>query len=159
MPFFPPGIWDAKNRIVLGNVSRLFGLSLFVLGHFSLLGVGLRLSIKWAGVVKFFGPTHSIPISSSFVAFSLHLILIPSPYVAFPYYFIYFLFYAKLYHSLLLLKINKKFSQTEISHLCLSLNVYLLQPKLLGSLGKTKPSLKSLHLSLSLLTSVSLYHR
>ena len=53
--FFPPGIWDAESRIVLGNVSRLFGLSLFV-RHFSFLGVGLGLSIKWAGVVKFFGP-------------------------------------------------------------------------------------------------------
>ena len=57
MLFFPPGIWDAESRIVLSNVSRLFRLSLFVLGHFSLLDVGLGLSIKWAGVVKFFGPT------------------------------------------------------------------------------------------------------
>ena len=57
VPFFPPGIWDAKSRIVLGNVSRLFGLSSFVLSHFSLLGVGIGLSIKWAEVVKFFGPT------------------------------------------------------------------------------------------------------
>ena len=55
--FFPPRIWDAESRIVLGNVSRLFGLSLFVLGHSSLLGVGLGLSIKRVGVVKFFGPT------------------------------------------------------------------------------------------------------
>ena len=47
----------AENRIVLGDVSRPFGLSSFVLGHFFLLGVGLRLSIKWAGVVKFFDPT------------------------------------------------------------------------------------------------------
>ena len=60
VPFFSPRIWDAENRIVLGNVSRLFGLSLFVLDHFSLLGVGLGLSIKWAGVVKFFGPTNNI---------------------------------------------------------------------------------------------------
>ena len=56
-PFFPPGIWDVENRIILDNVSRLFGLSLFVLGHSSLLGVGLGLSIKRVGVVKFFGPT------------------------------------------------------------------------------------------------------
>ena len=60
MPFFPPGIWDAENRIVLGNVSRLFGLSLFVLGHFSIFDVGLGFSIKWAGVAKFFGPTELI---------------------------------------------------------------------------------------------------
>ena len=57
MLFFPPGIWDAENRIVLGNVSRLFGLSLFVLGHFSLPDMGLGLCIKWARVVKFLGPT------------------------------------------------------------------------------------------------------
>ena len=60
MPFFPPGIWDAENRIVLNNVSRLFRLSLFVLNQFSFLGVGLGFSIKWVGVVKFFGPTISI---------------------------------------------------------------------------------------------------
>ena len=47
----------AENRIVLGNVSRQFGLSSFVLGHFFLLGVGLGLSVKWAGVAKFFDPT------------------------------------------------------------------------------------------------------
>ena len=40
------GFGMAENRIVLGNVSRLFGLSSFVLGHFFLLGVGLGLSIK-----------------------------------------------------------------------------------------------------------------
>ena len=57
MLFFPPGIWDAESRIVIGNVSRLFGLSLFILGHFYLLSVGLGLGIKWGGVVKFFGPT------------------------------------------------------------------------------------------------------
>ena len=57
MLFFPLGIWDAESRIVLGNVSRPFGLSLSVLGHFSLLSVGLEPSINWAGVVKFFSPT------------------------------------------------------------------------------------------------------
>ena len=51
------GFGDAESRIVLSNVSRLFGLSLFVLGHFYLLSVGLGLGIKWGGVVKFFGPT------------------------------------------------------------------------------------------------------
>ena len=60
VPFFPPGIWDVENRIILGNVFMLFGLSLFVLGHSSLLGVGLGLSIKWAGVVKFFDPTATL---------------------------------------------------------------------------------------------------
>ena len=56
VPFFPPGIWDAENRIVLSNVSRLFGLSLFVLDQFSLLGVGLGLSIKWAGLSNSLAP-------------------------------------------------------------------------------------------------------
>ena len=59
-PFFPPGIWDVENRIILDNVSRLFGLSLFVLGHFSLLGAGLGPSTKWARVVRFLGPTHYV---------------------------------------------------------------------------------------------------
>ena len=44
--FSPLGIWDAENRIVLSNVSRPFGLSLSVLGRFSLLGAGLEPSIK-----------------------------------------------------------------------------------------------------------------
>ena len=47
----------AEGRIVLGNVSWQFGPSLFVLEHFFLLGVGLGLDMKWAGVAKFFGPT------------------------------------------------------------------------------------------------------
>ena len=47
----------AKNRIVISDVSRPFGLSSFILEHFFLHGVGLGLSIKWAGVVKFFNPT------------------------------------------------------------------------------------------------------
>ena len=55
--FSPLGIWATGSRIVLGNVSRPFGLSLSVLGRFSLLSAGLEPSIKWVGVVKFFGPT------------------------------------------------------------------------------------------------------
>ena len=66
VPFFPPGIWDAENRIVLSNVSRLFGLSLFVLGHFSILVVGLGFSIKWARVAKFFGPIMNIFVNLRF---------------------------------------------------------------------------------------------
>ena len=46
-----------EDKIVLGDVSGPFGLSLFVLGHFFLLGVGLGLSMRWARVVKFFDPT------------------------------------------------------------------------------------------------------
>ena len=60
--FYPLGIWDAESRIVLGNVSRSFGLSLSVLGYFSLLGAGLRPSTKWVGVVRFLGPTTIIII-------------------------------------------------------------------------------------------------
>ena len=47
----------AEERIVLSDVSGPFGLSSFVLGQFFLFSMGLGLSIKWAGVVKFFGPT------------------------------------------------------------------------------------------------------
>ena len=46
----------AEDKIVLGNVSGPFGPSLFVLGHFFLLGVSLGLSMRWARVVKFFDP-------------------------------------------------------------------------------------------------------
>ena len=49
----------AENRIILGNVSWQFRHSLFVLGHFFLLGVGLGPDMKWAGVAKSFGPTVS----------------------------------------------------------------------------------------------------
>ena len=52
----------AENRIVLGDVSRPFGLSSFILDHFFLLGMGLGLSIKWAKVAKFFDPTEVISI-------------------------------------------------------------------------------------------------
>ena len=47
----------AKDRIFIGDVSGPLGLSLFVLGHSFLLGVGLGLSMRWAEVVKFFDPT------------------------------------------------------------------------------------------------------
>ena len=35
VPFFPNGFWNAKDRIVLGNISRPFGFSSYVLKHFS----------------------------------------------------------------------------------------------------------------------------
>jgi len=47
----------AEDRVVLGDVSWQLGLSLFILGHFFLLSVGIRLSVRWAGVAKFFEPT------------------------------------------------------------------------------------------------------
>ena len=46
-----------EDTIVLGDVCGPFGPSLFVLGHFFLLGVGLGFSMRWAGIVKFFDPT------------------------------------------------------------------------------------------------------
>ena len=51
------GFGLAKDKIVLGDVSRPLGLSLFVLGHSFLLDVSLGLSMRWAEVVKFFDPT------------------------------------------------------------------------------------------------------
>ena len=48
--------WLAEDRIVLDDVSWEFGPSLFVLGHFFFLGMGLGLSIKWVGVAEFFDP-------------------------------------------------------------------------------------------------------
>ena len=47
----------AEDRIVLGYISGPLGLSLFVFGHSFLFGAGLGLSMRWAGVVKFFDPT------------------------------------------------------------------------------------------------------
>ena len=35
MSFFPFRAWDAEDRVILGCISRLFGLSLFVLGNYS----------------------------------------------------------------------------------------------------------------------------
>ena len=55
--FLLPWSWLAENRIVLGNISWQFEHSLFVLGHFFLLGMGLRLDVKWVVVAKLFGPT------------------------------------------------------------------------------------------------------
>ena len=47
----------AEDRVVLGDVSGSLGPSLFVLGHFFLLGVGLGFNMRWAGVVKILDPT------------------------------------------------------------------------------------------------------
>ena len=55
--FLLPRSRFAKNRIVLGNASWQFGLSSFVLEYFFLIGVSLRLDMKWAGVAKVFSPT------------------------------------------------------------------------------------------------------
>ena len=45
-----------EDRVVLDNISWQSGLSLFVLGHFFLLGMGHGLDMKWAEVAKSFGP-------------------------------------------------------------------------------------------------------
>ena len=47
----------AEDRVVLGNTSWQSGLSLFVLGHFFLLGIGHGFDMKWAGVAKSIDPT------------------------------------------------------------------------------------------------------
>ena len=46
-----------EDTIFLDDVSGPFGPSLFVYGHLFLLGVGLGLSMRWVGVVKFFDRT------------------------------------------------------------------------------------------------------
>ena len=46
-----------EDRIVLSDVSRPLGLSLFILSRSFLLDVGLGLSMRWARVTKFFNPT------------------------------------------------------------------------------------------------------
>ena len=50
----------AEDRIVLGDVSWQLGLSLLILRHFFLLGVGLGFDMRWAGVAKSFGPTGTV---------------------------------------------------------------------------------------------------
>ena len=49
--------WSTEDRVVLDSIPWQSGFLLFFLGHFFLLGVGLRLDIKWAGVPRFFGLT------------------------------------------------------------------------------------------------------
>ena len=48
---------DCPRRPVLGDDSWQLGPSLFILGHFFLLGVRIRLDMKWAEDAKSFGPT------------------------------------------------------------------------------------------------------
>ena len=62
----------AEDTIVLGDVSGPFGPSLFVLGHFFLLDIGLRPSMRWAGVVKFFDPIGSISVIFMFHEYFSH---------------------------------------------------------------------------------------
>ena len=43
--------------MVLGDISQQLGPSMFILGRFFFIGVGLGLDMKWAGLAKYFGPT------------------------------------------------------------------------------------------------------
>ena len=55
---FPlPWFWSAEDRVVPDSISWQSGFSLFVLGHFFLLGMGHEPDVNWAGVPRFFGPT------------------------------------------------------------------------------------------------------
>ena len=49
--------WSTADKVVLGSISWQSGFPLFVLGHFFLLGMGIGIDMKWAGVPRFFGPT------------------------------------------------------------------------------------------------------
>ena len=56
---FPlPWFWFVEDRVVLGSISWQSGFPLFVLKHFFLLGVGLGLDMKWAGVPKSLVPQY-----------------------------------------------------------------------------------------------------
>ena len=67
------GFGLVEDTIVLDDVSGPFGPSLFVLGHFFLLGVGLGLSMRWAGVVKFFDPIRTCNLTVRFLKFTLNI--------------------------------------------------------------------------------------
>ena len=69
----PLGSGLAEDRIVLGDVSGPLGPSLFVIGHSFLLGVGLGLSMRWAGIVKFFDPTRTCNLIVRFLKFTLNI--------------------------------------------------------------------------------------
>ena len=49
--------WSAEDKVVLDSIFWQSGFLLFVLGHFLLLGMGLGLDMKWAGVLRSFGLT------------------------------------------------------------------------------------------------------
>ena len=105
--FLLPWSRFAENRIVLDNVSWQFGPSSFVLGHFFLLGVGLGLDMKWAGVAKFFGPTF-------FICFCISSLLLTTQffYFAFFYYFSFFFFF--FFFVLIYLFFNEVHIHTQI---------------------------------------------
>ena len=53
--------WSAEDRVVLGSISWQYGFPLFVLGHFFLLGMGM----KWAGLCQILQP-HSFLFKFTF---------------------------------------------------------------------------------------------
>ena len=55
--------WSTEVRVVLGSISWQSGFPLFVLGHFFLLGMGLRPDMKWAGLYQILQP-HNSPSKS-----------------------------------------------------------------------------------------------
>ena len=71
--FLLPWPWLAEDRIVLGDVSRQLGPSLFILERFFFLGVGLVLDMRWAGVAKSFGPTLTYNIYFVMIALKIKL--------------------------------------------------------------------------------------
>ena len=52
--------WSAEDRVVLDSISWQFGFPSFILGHFFLLGMGLGLDMKCAGICQSFSPTYVI---------------------------------------------------------------------------------------------------
>ena len=60
--------WCTEVRVVLGSISWQSGFPLFVLGHFFLLGMGLRPDMKWAGLYQILQP-HNSPSKSYCPAF------------------------------------------------------------------------------------------
>ena len=54
------GVPLSPSVTLVCDVSQQFGPSLFILGRFFFLGVGLGLDMRWAGVAKSFGPTFVI---------------------------------------------------------------------------------------------------
>ena len=57
--FCPSKFWDAEDRIVLGYISRPFGLSLHVLDNVSFRGLALGPSVKWVEITNSLAPHYA----------------------------------------------------------------------------------------------------
>ena len=55
--------WFAEDKVVIGSISLQSGFPSFILGHFFLLGMGLRLDMKWARLCQILQP-HNSPSKS-----------------------------------------------------------------------------------------------